>query len=109
VHGQLGRDLRGPDLTLGRGLLHDRLPGRVHGARSRATQVVADPGQDEHQVLDLVVVYLKADLPTLLRRPAVRNELDGPNCVTVSAELLNRYAAGFEEPFGEGERVITVT
>jgi predicted kinase len=55
------------------------------------------------------LVYLKADLSTLRRRLAVRNELVGPNSVTVSVELLDRYAAGFEEPSGEGERVVEVS
>ena len=55
------------------------------------------------------LVYLKAELSTLRGRLAVRNEVVGPNSVTVSAELLDRYAAGFEQPFGEGERVVIVT
>ncbi|MGP4113438.1 AAA family ATPase [Streptomyces sp. 4N509B] len=52
------------------------------------------------------LVRLHADLDTLRRRLAARNAQHGANCVTVSEELLLRYAAGFEEPVGEGERVI---
>ncbi|RBQ22151.1 ATP-binding protein [Spongiactinospora rosea] len=52
------------------------------------------------------LVYLKADPATLRQRLAVRNTKDGANRVTVSEELLNRYLTGFEEPVGEGERVI---
>ncbi|GGS92853.1 hypothetical protein GCM10010156_58860 [Planobispora rosea] len=52
------------------------------------------------------LVYLKADPETLRRRLAVRNALEGANCVTVSEDLLQRYLAGFEEPAGEGERTI---
>ncbi|HEX3785651.1 MAG TPA: ATP-binding protein [Pseudonocardiaceae bacterium] len=55
------------------------------------------------------IVYLKADLPTLRRRLAARNQLDGPNSVTVATDLLHRYAASFEEPCDEGERVIQVS
>ncbi|GIH97093.1 hypothetical protein Psi01_77230 [Planobispora siamensis] len=47
------------------------------------------------------LVYLKADPETLRRRLAVRNALEGPNCVTVSEDLLQRYLSGFEEPAGE--------
>lgn len=52
------------------------------------------------------LLFLKADPGTLRRRLAVRNERGGANAVTVSEELLSRYLAGFEEPVGEGERVI---
>ncbi|WP_169981677.1 ATP-binding protein [Microbispora sp. H10836] len=52
------------------------------------------------------LIYLKADPETLRRRLAARNDLDGPNCVTVSEELLQLYLTGFEEPVSEGERVI---
>ncbi|GAA5023077.1 ATP-binding protein [Kitasatospora paranensis] len=52
------------------------------------------------------LVRLLADPDTLLRRLAARNGRHGANCVTVSEELLNRYLAGFEEPVGEGERVV---
>ncbi|HEX3812735.1 MAG TPA: ATP-binding protein [Mycobacteriales bacterium] len=52
------------------------------------------------------LVHLKADLETLRRRLAIRNARDGANSVTVSDELLQRYFASFEEPVGEGERVI---
>lgn len=52
------------------------------------------------------LIRLKADLGTLRRRLAIRNEMTGANSVTVSGELLDRYAATFEEPIGEGERVI---
>jgi predicted kinase len=52
------------------------------------------------------LVHLKASLVTLQRRLAVRNELHGANSVSVSGELLDRYFASFEEPIGEGERVI---
>ncbi|MFG1825250.1 AAA family ATPase [Microbispora bryophytorum] len=53
------------------------------------------------------LIYLKADPETLRRRLAARNALCGPNRVTVSEELLRSYLAGFEEPGGEGERVIS--
>ncbi|WP_147943086.1 ATP-binding protein [Microbispora sp. CSR-4] len=52
------------------------------------------------------LLYLKARPETLRRRLAARNTLSGPNSVTVSDELLRSYVAGFEEPVGEGERVI---
>ncbi|MCY0933994.1 hypothetical protein [Streptomyces sp. H34-S4] len=53
------------------------------------------------------LVHLKADADTLLRRLAVRNSgTRSANRVTVCDELLERYAAGFEEPVGEGERVV---
>jgi predicted kinase len=52
------------------------------------------------------LIYLKADPATLRRRLAIRNAQRGPNNVTVSAELLDRYLAGFEEPRGEGEHII---
>jgi hypothetical protein len=52
------------------------------------------------------LVHLKASLVTLERRLAVRNELHGANSVSVSGELLDQYFASFEEPIGEGERVI---
>ena len=52
------------------------------------------------------LVYLKADRATLTRRLAVRNATEGANSVTVSTELLDRYLDGFEEPVGEGERVV---
>ncbi|MGI5154006.1 AAA family ATPase [Microbispora sp. CA-102843] len=52
------------------------------------------------------LVYLKANPETLRRRLAARNDLRGPNRVTVSEDLLRSYLAGFEEPVGEGERVI---
>jgi predicted kinase len=52
------------------------------------------------------LIYLKAGPGVLRRRLAVRNAQGGPNNVTVSAELLDRYLAGFEEPCGEGEHVI---
>ncbi len=52
------------------------------------------------------LVRLKADLETLRRRLAIRNQRNDANSVTVSDELLERYFANFEEPAGEGERVI---
>jgi predicted kinase len=52
------------------------------------------------------LVRLRADLETLRRRLAERNRQNGANSVTVSEELLERYFATFEEPVGEGERVI---
>ncbi|MHA6765332.1 P-loop nucleotide/nucleoside kinase family protein [Streptacidiphilus sp. PAMC 29251] len=52
------------------------------------------------------LVRLQADRETLRRRLAVRNGQQGANSVTVSEELLDRYAAAFEEPVGEGEQVI---
>lgn len=52
------------------------------------------------------LVRLAADLDTLRRRIAARNLLSGADNVTVSDDLLERYVAGFEEPVGEGERVI---
>jgi predicted kinase len=52
------------------------------------------------------LVWLKADLETLRRRLAIRNRQQGANSVTVDDEVLERYFAAFEEPEGEGERVI---
>ncbi|WP_224273129.1 ATP-binding protein [Streptomyces sp. LS1784] len=52
------------------------------------------------------LIHLKADLETLRRRLASRNQRNDANSVTVSDELLERYFANFEEPTGEGERVI---
>jgi predicted kinase len=52
------------------------------------------------------LIWLKTSPETLLRRLALRNERNDANSVTVSAGLLARYAATFEEPAGEGERVI---
>jgi predicted kinase len=52
------------------------------------------------------LVRLRADPETLRRRLAIRNRQSGANSVTVSDELLKRYLDGFEEPIGEGERVI---
>ncbi|MDH6132009.1 putative kinase [Kitasatospora sp. MAA4] len=52
------------------------------------------------------LIRLRVDLDTLRRRLAARNVLDGANSVTVSEELLERYAAGFQEPVGEGELLI---
>jgi predicted kinase len=53
------------------------------------------------------LVHLKVDRATLERRLVVRNGEDGANSVTVDAALFDRYAANFEEPNGEGERVVT--
>jgi predicted kinase len=52
------------------------------------------------------LVHLKASVETLLERLRLRNSTTGANSVTVSEELLRRYAATFEEPRGEGEYVI---
>ncbi|WP_229928831.1 AAA family ATPase [Kitasatospora xanthocidica] len=52
------------------------------------------------------LVHLKADRATLERRLAVRNGREGANAVTVGEELFGRYLAQFEEPRGEGERVL---
>ncbi|MEU8789252.1 ATP-binding protein [Streptomyces sp. NPDC048643] len=52
------------------------------------------------------LVHLKADRATLERRLALRNAEQGANSVTVDAELLHHYLAIFEEPAGEGERVV---
>jgi predicted kinase len=52
------------------------------------------------------LIRLKADLETLRRRLADRNQRNDANSVTVSDELLERYFATFEEPIGEGERVV---
>ena len=52
------------------------------------------------------LVHLKADPDTLRHRLALRNQQQGADSVTVSEELLDRYLAGFEEPAGEGERVV---
>lgn len=53
-----------------------------------------------------MLVFLPADLETLRRRLAIRNQRNDANSVTVSDDLLERYFAGFREPVGEGERVI---
>lgn len=52
------------------------------------------------------LVHLKVDRATLERRLEMRNSQEGPNAVTVDGPLFDRYAADFEEPDGEGERVI---
>ncbi|WP_131786837.1 AAA family ATPase [Protofrankia symbiont of Coriaria ruscifolia] len=52
------------------------------------------------------LVFLPADLATLRRRLAIRNQRNDANSVTVSDELLACYSANFQEPVGEGERVI---
>jgi predicted kinase len=52
------------------------------------------------------LIRLKADLEVLRRRLAIRGQSNDANSVTVSDDLLARYAATFEEPAGEGERVI---
>lgn len=53
------------------------------------------------------LVHLKADRTTLERRLEVRNGEEGANSVTVDGRLFDRYLATFEEPNGEGERVVT--
>lgn len=52
------------------------------------------------------LVHLTASVETLLQRLRLRNHLSGANSVTVSEEVLRRYAASFEAPHGEGEYVI---
>ncbi|MCM2430065.1 AAA family ATPase [Streptomyces sp. RKAG337] len=52
------------------------------------------------------LVHLKADRTTLERRLEVRSGVEGANAVTVDETLFNRYLANFEEPNGEGERVV---
>lgn len=52
------------------------------------------------------LVRLKADLDTLRRRLVIRKKRNDANSVTVSDELLEGYFATFEEPDGEGERII---
>ena len=52
------------------------------------------------------LIRFRADLDTLRRRLAIRNRRNDANSVTVSDELLAQYFAAFEEPVGEGERVI---
>ncbi|MEV7188759.1 ATP-binding protein [Kitasatospora sp. NPDC093102] len=52
------------------------------------------------------LTHLRTDLETLRRRLATRSRRNDANSVTVSDELLERYSANFEEPIGEGERVI---
>ncbi|MCM2417749.1 ATP-binding protein [Streptomyces sp. RKAG293] len=52
------------------------------------------------------LVHLKADRTTLERRLEVRSGVEGANAVTVDETLFNRYLANFEEPRGEGERVV---
>ncbi|MCK9902022.1 ATP-binding protein [Frankia sp. Cpl3] len=53
-----------------------------------------------------LLVFLPAELETLRRRLAIRNRRDDANSVTVSDDLLERYFAHFQQPVGEGERVI---
>ncbi|MFG3225767.1 AAA family ATPase [Kitasatospora sp. NPDC048194] len=52
------------------------------------------------------LVHLKVDRATLEARLAVRNEQCGADAVTVDEQLLAGYVAKFEEPVGEGERVV---
>ncbi|MFD7732973.1 AAA family ATPase [Kitasatospora phosalacinea] len=52
------------------------------------------------------LIRLRADLPTLRRRLAARSLRNDANSVTVPEETLRRYFDAFQEPVGEGERVI---
>ncbi|WP_282204031.1 AAA family ATPase [Kitasatospora fiedleri] len=52
------------------------------------------------------LVRLRADLETLRRRLAARSRRSDANSVTVPDETLRRYFDAFQEPVGEGERVI---
>ncbi|QKW24636.1 ATP-binding protein [Kitasatospora sp. NA04385] len=52
------------------------------------------------------LIRLRAELPVLLRRLAARSLHGGANSVTVPEEVLRRYYDAFEEPVGEGERVV---
>lgn len=52
------------------------------------------------------LIRLKADLATLRRRLTARSRRGDANSVTVCDDLLGRYVTDFEEPVGEGERVI---
>jgi predicted kinase len=53
------------------------------------------------------LVHLKVDRPTVQRRVATRNAEHGANSITVGEALFASYAAGFEEPNGEGERIVS--
>jgi predicted kinase len=52
------------------------------------------------------LIYLKVDRAELLRRLAERNVRQDANALTVTPEMLDRFAARFEEPCGEGEEIV---
>ncbi|MEY9860232.1 putative kinase [Catenulispora sp. GAS73] len=52
------------------------------------------------------LIYLKVDRAELLRRLAERNVRQDANALTVTPEMLDQFAARFEEPCGEGEEVV---
>lgn len=53
------------------------------------------------------LLYFKAEPSTLRERLAHRDLGSGPNALTVSDEMLEDFIARFEEPSGEGERVLS--
>jgi predicted kinase len=54
------------------------------------------------------LVYLKVGLEELQRRLAQRNrQVDANAAFPITGSILEKYLAGFEEPRGEGERVVT--
>ena len=57
-----------------------------------------------------VLVYLKADRHLLWRRICNRRAkgVNADSALDISAELLEQYVVGFEEPKGEGEQVIDI-
>ena len=53
------------------------------------------------------LLYLKVEPSVLRRRLAQRNLQGGANAPTVSDAMLEDFIARFEEPSGEGERVLS--
>jgi len=68
--------------------------------------------RDYHKALienhggDWRLVYLKASPEVLMRRLENRNKRRGANAFPVTAEMLQKFIARFEEPHGEAEEVI---
>lgn len=55
------------------------------------------------------LLYFKAEPDLLRRRLAERNLRTGANALAVSDDMLSDFIARFEEPSGEGERVLIQT
>ena len=53
------------------------------------------------------LLYFKAEASVLRQRLAYRNLRSGANALTVSHDMLEDFIARFEEPSGEGERVLS--
>jgi predicted kinase len=53
------------------------------------------------------LIYLKVEQVELLRRLGERNQREDANALTVTPEMLDEFYARFDEPFGEGEEIVT--